>query len=69
MPKLFFSINPCNPQINVNLQLLMVEVEYERVARVCNNVFYEKLTVLLSLDIPKNCENHENTDWPTDLIF
>ena len=39
MPKLFFSINPCNPQINVNLQLLMVEVEYERVARVCNNVF------------------------------
>ena len=36
-------------------QLLMVEVEYERVARECNNMASkEKLTALLSLvDIPK----------------
>ena len=45
----------------------MVEVEYERVERVCSNMFsYEKSTVLLSSDIPKIYKNCENTDRPTD---
>ena len=53
MPKLFFSINPCNPQINVNLQLLMVEVQYERVARVCNYVFLSKIDCFIVFGFSK----------------
>ena len=40
-----------------------VEVEYERIASVCNN---KKSTALLSSDIPKN---RENADRLTDSIF
>ena len=44
--------------VNVNPQLLIVEVEHERVVRVCSNMFsYEKSTVLLSLDVPKIYKN------------
>ena len=54
----------------MNPQLLMVEVEHERVARVCSNMLsYEKSTVLLSLDVPKIYKNRENTDQPSDLIL
>ena len=38
----------------MNPLLLMVELEYERVARICDNMFsYKKSTVLLLSGIPK----------------
>ena len=56
--------------MNVNPQLLMVEVEHERVVRVCSNMLsYEKLTVLLSLDVPEIYKNRESTDRPSDPIL
>ena len=51
----------------MNPLLLMVELEYERVARICDNMFsYKKSTVLLLSGIPKIYKNCENTDRPTD---
>ena len=48
----------------------MIEVEHERVARVCNNMFsWEKSTALLSSDIQKLYKIRENADQPTDPIF
>ena len=56
--------------MNVNPQLLMAEVERKRVVRVCSNMLsYEKLTVLLSLDVPKIYKNRESTDRPSDPIL
>ena len=57
------------PHINVNPQLLMVEVEYDRVARVCNNVFLRTIDYFIVFGYSKNYKNHENADQPTDPIF
>ena len=47
----------------------MVEVEYERVVRICNMFSYEKSTALLSSGIPNIYKNGENADRPTKPIF
>ena len=57
-----FLLSAHPPQLVLNLQLLRVEVECERVARVCNMFSPERLTALFSLDIPKIYKNCENID-------
>ena len=54
---------------HMNPQLLMVEVEYDRVARVCNNVFLRTIDYFIVFGYSKNYKNHENADQPTDPIF